>query len=194
LSHIIFDVCAANRDGLPLHPDDTPPYVRGIVSVPLLILILVVLFSLVLIPFGLPGLWLMIVSALIHALLYAGSIGWGTLIGVTVLAIVAEVLEFTLAGKYTKKYGGSSRATWGAIIGGFVGAVVGVPVPVIGSIIGAFVGTFAGALIAELSRGTTSRDAARAAKGALVGRVVAAAMKMAFGIAIAVWVIWVAWS
>jgi uncharacterized protein YqgC (DUF456 family) len=159
----------------------------------LLFLVVIMFVSLVLIPFGLPGLWLMIVGAVSYSLLLPGSIGWVTLVGACVLALVAEVLEFTLAGKYTRKYGGSSRATWGAILGGIVGAVIGVPVPIIGSIVGAFAGTFAGALIAEFSRGSSSRDATRAATGALVGRAVAAAMKLAFGIAIAIWVIWAAW-
>src|SRR5215204_5930418 len=125
----------------------------------LLILVVIVLVSLALIPFGLPGLWLIIASAVGYALLLPGSIGWVTIGGATVLAVVAEVLEFTLAGKYTRKYGGSSRATWGAIFGGIAGALVGVPVPIIGSILGAFVGTFAGALVAELSQGSSSRDA-----------------------------------
>jgi uncharacterized protein YqgC (DUF456 family) len=162
-------------------------------SIALLILFTLVLISLVLIPFGLPGLWLMILSALGYLLLLPGSIGWGTLAGATLLGVVAEVLEFTLAGKYTRNYGGSPRATWGAILGGLAGAIIGVPVPILGSIIGAFVGSFAGALIAELTRGSSSGTAMRAAKGALIGRAIAAAMKCAFGIAIAVWVIWDAW-
>jgi hypothetical protein len=64
----------------------------------LLLLVVVMLVSLVLIPFGLPGLWLMIVGAVSYSLLLPGSIGWVTLVGACVLALVAEVLEFTLTG------------------------------------------------------------------------------------------------
>jgi uncharacterized protein YqgC (DUF456 family) len=160
----------------------------------LLILVTLVAISLALIPLGLPGLWLMVLSALGYMLWLPGSIGWVTVAGAAVLGVIAEVLEFLLAGKYAKKYGGSSRATWGAIFGGIAGAIVGVPVPIIGSMIGAFIGSFVGALIAELSRGTSTRGATRVAKGALIGRVVAAVVKTAFGLVIAVWVIWAAWT
>ena len=46
-----------------------------------------------------------------YVLVPAGSIGLTTvvLIGVLMMAI-AEVLEFMLAGRYAKKYGGSKRA------------------------------------------------------------------------------------
>jgi uncharacterized protein len=157
------------------------------------ILILIILLALVLIPFGLPGLWLIVLAGIGYTWLYPGTITWTTLGVIALLGVVAEVLEFTLAGKYTRKYGGSTRATWGAIFGGIAGAIVGVPVPLIGSIVGAFAGSFAGALVMELSRGTSAVDSARVAKGALVGRAVAAAMKMGFGIAMGVWVIWAAW-
>ena len=160
----------------------------------LLILVTLVAISLAVIPLGLPGLWLMVLCALGYTLWLPGSIGWGTVIGATILGGIAEVLEFALAGKYAKKYGGSSRSTWGAIFGGIAGAIIGVPVPVIGSMVGAFVGSFVGALIAELSQGASTRLATRVAKGALIGRVVAAGVKTAFGLVIAVWVIWAAWT
>ena len=117
------------------------------------------------------------------------GIGVVTVVGVAVVALVAEVLEFTLGGRYTKKYGGSSRASWGAMLGGLIGAFVGVPVPLVGPIIGGFLGAFAGALIAEYSRGSGVEVSARAAQGAVIGRGVAAAMKVALGLVIAAWVV-----
>src|SRR5689334_18078056 len=96
-------------------------------AIPLLGLVL--FGSLLLIPIGLPGLWLMLGAALLYWIaLPAGGIGLWTLVGASVLVIIAEVLEFTIAGSYTRKYGGSRRASWGAILGGIVGAVFGVPV------------------------------------------------------------------
>jgi len=155
----------------------------------LLILACVILLSLILIVLGLPGLWIMVASAVTYNLVVAGDpIGWVTLIIVAVLALIAELLEFSLTGKYARKYGGSRRAGWGAILGGIVGAMVGIPVPIVGSVIGAFVGSFLGALIAELTGGSSTGDATRVAKGALIGRVVSTGLKIGIGFTIGVWI------
>jgi uncharacterized protein len=154
----------------------------------LLLLAAVLLLSFVMIPFGLPGLWIMVGAALAYQLLVPGTIGMVTLVGSALLALVAEILEFTLAGRYARKYGGSRRASWGAIIGSIVGAIIGVPIPILGSLVGGFVGAFVGAFLAERSRGTELGGSSRVATGALIGRVVAAAMKTGLGVAIAVWV------
>ncbi len=156
----------------------------------IILLAAILLLSVFIIPLGLPGTWVMLAAGVGYSILVPDSIGWFTLVAVSVIAIIAEVLEFTMSGTYTKKYGGSRRASWGAIIGGTVGAIMGVPVPVIGSIIGAFAGAFAGALIAEYSLGSGAKASTRAATGALIGRAVAAAMKVAAGLMITVWLLW----
>ena len=149
-----------------------------------IILVGLLLVSLVLIPFGLPGTWIMAGTALGYSLLVPNSISVFTTVVVALMALVGEIIEFTLTAKYTRKYGGSRRASWGAIIGGMVGAFMGVPVPIVGPVIGAFVGAFAGAFIAQLTQGSVG-DATRVATGALVGRAVAAAMKVGIGLAMA---------
>jgi uncharacterized protein len=153
-----------------------------------LLLVLALLLGLVLIPLGLPGTWVMLGAGLLHMLLVAGSgIGTLTLVGTTLLATGAEVVEFMLAGRYARRYGGSPRAGWGAIVGGVVGAIIGVPVPVIGPVLGAFAGSFAGAMVMELSTGATGGASTRVAWGALVGRAVSTAMKIGVGVLIATW-------
>ena len=160
----------------------------------LLVLAAVLVISLLLIPLGLPGLWLMIAAALGYDMLGGVErIGWVTLAIATVLAGIAEAIEFGLAARYTRKYGGSRRAGWGAILGGLAGAFVGVPVPVIGSVIGAFVGSFVGALVFEGSRERNHGTATRVAWGALIGRVAATAAKTAIGVGIAAILLWAAW-
>ena len=155
----------------------------------LIILAVVILLSLVLIVLGLPGLWIMVASAVTYNLIVPGDpIGWFTLVAVAVLALVAELLEFTMTGRYARKYGGSRRAGWGAIIGGIIGAFVGFPVPIVGPIIGAFVGSFCGALVAELTGGASAGDATRVAKGALIGRVMSTVLKIGIGFTIGVWI------
>ena len=158
----------------------------------ILILGVILFLSLLIIPIGLPGTWVMLAAGVGYSILVPNSIGMFVLFGVTAIAIVAEILEFTLSGKYATKYGGSRRAGWGAIIGGTVGAFVGVPVPLIGPIIGAFAGSFIGAMAMELSRGTDVQGSTRVAWGALVGRAVAAALKVAAGCMIAAWLLWAA--
>ena len=154
----------------------------------ILVLALVLCLALFMIPLGLPGTWVMIAAAVAYSLLAPGSIGWVSLVAIALLAVGAEVLEFTLGASYTQKYGGSSRASWGAILGGLIGAFVGVPVPIVGPVIGGFIGAFAGALAAEFSRGSSVEVSTTVAKGAIIGRGVAAAMKVAVGLVIAAWV------
>lgn len=156
----------------------------------LLLLTCGLLVGLVLVPLGLPGLWIMLGSVLAYWMAVPdGSVGLITLLVASALVVVAEVLEFTIAGRYARKYGGSRRAGWGAMLGGVVGAFVGVPVPVVGSLVGAF----AGAFVAELTVARAARGApVQVATGALIGRVVAAATKVAFGVAIVVLVLFAA--
>lgn len=160
-----------------------------------LVLLAVLLACLVLIPLGLPGTWLIIGVGFGYNYLVPGDpIGIVTLIALTVLALIGEILEFTLSAKYTREYGGSRRASWGAVIGGVVGAFMGVPIPILGSVVGAFVGAFAGALLMELTRGTEGRVAGRVATGALIGRVVASVMKVGIGVVMAAWIALAAWQ
>ena len=146
-----------------------------------LLLAAVMLLGLLMIPFGLPGTWIIAAAALGYQLLVPDSISMFTIVVVFGLAVIGEVLEFTLSAKYTRKYGGSRRASWGAIIGGMIGAFVGVPVPLVGPVIGAVAGAFLGAFVGEYSRAGEHGTATRVATGALVGRAIAAAMKIAIG-------------
>jgi len=156
----------------------------------ILLLSVILILSLILIPLGLPGTWIMVAAALGYWILVpTGGVGMVTVIGTGLLALFGEIIEFSLSGRYARKYGGSRRAGWGAIIGGFVGAFVGVPVPIVGPVIGGFLGSFAGALVAELSRGSGGGTATRVAWGALIGRVTAAAAKVAIGIVMIVWIV-----
>ena len=152
-----------------------------------LLLIAAIVLGLIMIPFGLPGTLVMFAAALCyHLLVPGGGIGVFTVIGVGVLMIVAEALEWMLTARFTRRYGGSRRAGWGALVGGLAGALIGVPVPVIGSVIGGFVGAFAGAALFEYSKARRAGAAAQAGWGAMLGRAAAAAVKMGLGVVIAV--------
>jgi uncharacterized protein YqgC (DUF456 family) len=136
--------------------------------------------GLLLVLFGLPGLWVMVLGVLGYGWLTAFRTVSATLMGAVVgLALAGEIAEWWLGFRFAQRYGGSRRAGWGALFGGLIGAAVGVPVPVVGSIVGAFAGAFAGAALFEFA-------AVRAGYGALLGRAAAAATKIALGVAIAV--------
>ena len=145
------------------------------------------LAGLVLIALGLPGLWVEVIAVIGYGWIGGfRAIGLATMGVVFGLAVVGELMELWLGFGFAKRYGGSKRAGWGALVGGLVGAAVGVPVPVIGSVIGALVGSFVGAALFEYSRTWTTETAMRAGWGALLGRIGATTVKMGLGIAIAV--------
>jgi uncharacterized protein YqgC (DUF456 family) len=145
------------------------------------------LVGLLLIPFGLPGLWVMLLGLVGYGWLTdfrtLSAVGLALAFG---LALVGEGIEAWLGFHFARRYGGSSRAGWGALIGGLIGAIVGVPVPLVGSVIGGFLGAFVGAALFEYTRARQTGAAARSGWGAVLGRATAAAVKMAIGIVIAV--------
>ena len=143
------------------------------------------LAGLLMVPLGLPGTWLQVIAIGAYAYATHWRLGWWIFGIALVLAAMAEVVEFVMGGRFARKYGGSRRAAWGAIIGGLVGAFVGTPVPVIGSVIGAFVGAFVGAALLELTSSSEVRGALRVGWGAFLGRLAAAAMKSAVAVMIA---------
>lgn len=155
-----------------------------------LLLIAAIVAGLIMIPFGFPGTLVLFGGALCYYLLVPhGAIGLMTVIGVGVMMVIAEAIEWVLTARFTRKYGGSRRAGWGAIIGGMTGAFLGVPVPIVGSIIGAFVGAFIGAFVFEFTSGRGPGTATRVAWGAFIGRVASAAIKVGIGLAMAAWMI-----
>lgn len=154
-----------------------------------LLLALALGVSLLAIPFGLPGTWLMVLSAFVASRTGDVHLGAVTLVGIALIALGSELLDVVLAARYTRRYGGSNRGAWGAIAGGFVGAIVGVPVPILGSVLGALAGSFVGALAFEVWGGASQDVATRAATGAAIGRAVAMACKAAAGCVIAAWVL-----
>src|SRR5438094_4541514 len=101
------------------------------------------LIGLCLIPLGLPGLWVMLAGILAYGWLTGfRSVGVATIAIVLGLAFLGEIIDNWLGFYYAKRYGGSTRSGWGALIGGIVGAIIGVPVAIIGTGIGAFLGAF----------------------------------------------------
>jgi len=153
----------------------------------LVLLVVLGLAGLAMIPLGLPGLWVMVGGILAYGWLTGfRSVGVATIAIVLGIALLGEILDNWLGFRFAKRYGGSTRSGWGALIGSLVGAVIGVPVAIVGSVIGAFIGAFLGAALFEYSASRHARVATRAGWGAVLGRVAAAAVKIALGMVIAV--------
>ena len=140
-----------------------------------------------LVALGLPGLWLMVAAVVGYGWLTSfRGIGVVTIAVILGLALLGELFELWFGYGLARRYGGSKRAGWGALIGGLVGAFVGVPVPLVGSVIGALIGSFAGAVLFEYSSSGTAGTAVHAGWGALLGRVAATTAKITVGIVMAV--------
>ena len=143
--------------------------------------------GLVLVPLGLPGLWLMVLGVAGYGWLTGFETVTAGVVGLAAgLALLGELVETWVGFRFAKRFGASSRAGWGALAGGLAGAVVGVPVPLIGSVLGGFVGSFVGAAVFEYTRALRTDVALGAGWGAVLGRAGAAAAKMALGTVIGV--------
>lgn len=140
--------------------------------------------GLFMVPLGLPGNWLMLAVLAVGTV--AGRVDPLTLAILAGVVAAAELAEFLLVRSASARYGGSSRAFWGAIVGGLVGVAVGAPIPVVGSLAAGVAGTFLGAAAVTLWRTRRPGEAARVGWGAVVGRALSAAVKTAAAIAVLV--------
>src|SRR5437867_13391117 len=92
--------------------------------------------GLILIPLGLPGLWVMVGGILAYGWLTAfRSVGVATIAIVLGIALLGEILDQWLAFYYAKRYGGSTRSGWGGLLGRRTGALIVVPIAIIGRVV-----------------------------------------------------------
>ena len=142
--------------------------------------------ALVVIPLGLPGLWIMI--GILAAATFANEVSPIILVLLVVVALLAELAEWAIVARTSARWGGSRKAFWGAIAGGLVGILVGLPVPlpILGPLVAGLLGTFAGAAAVTLWETRALRSAGRVGCGAVLGRAFAAATKTAAGVVILV--------
>lgn len=93
------------------------------------------------------------------------------------IALLATLLDYYLPVVGTKKYGGSKRGVWGAIIGLFVAVFF----PILGPF-GILIWPFLGAFLGELSQQKSQKNALRAAWGSFLGFLTGTLIK--FGISL----------
>ena len=122
---------------------------------------------------ALPGLWVMVASALGYAwITHWKYLGWPALIAMLVLALFAEAVEFLAGSAGAKKAGGSKRGMIGGIVGGLLGAIFlsVIPIPGVAQIVGAIIGTFIGVAVMELLVGRQVDHSLQIAGAAAKGR------------------------
>jgi uncharacterized protein YqgC (DUF456 family) len=140
----------------------------------------------------LPGIWLMLICAGLaqwghHALFGSWMFSWWTLGACTLLALLAEIIEFTASAIGAKQFGGSRWGGAGSILGAIIGAIAGSFVfPILGTILGAAAGAFIGALLSERHLAKRSwSDSSKAGTGAAIGRLAATLVKVALAVLVA---------
>ena len=142
----------------------------------------------------LPGIWIMLLLAIIAELMSPGLIGWWPLGFVGAVAIAAEIAEFFASAAGAGKAGGSRAGAAGSIVGSIAGLILGtplIPIPIVGSIVGAVIGAGLGALAAELFIAKRPlNESMRSGGGALAGRALSIVIKGGFAVvaAVGLWV------
>ena len=135
----------------------------------------------------LPGIWAMLLVAMLCTWWQPDLYSLWTLGVVAAIAVAAEIAEGLSSAAGSAKTGGSRAGIVGALVGSLVGLVAGtiflVFIPLIGSIIGAIAGAGVGAVVAE--RGIAKRswdESIRSGKGAAVGRALSTVIKGGFAV------------
>ncbi len=135
----------------------------------------------------LPGTWLILAAAAAYDW-YGGwtEIGWKWLVGLAVVAVIAEVADSASAVLLARRAGASRRASIGALVGGFAGMfMLSLPLPLIGTIVGGLVGCFVGAWVGEMSVRDDMTASAKIGAFAALGRLVGLIAKTGAAFAIA---------
>jgi hypothetical protein len=153
------------------------------------ILVLLNAVWLLLVIFGLPGNWLIVISTALFAWWRAedGVFSIYTLLAITVLAFLGELIEFFAGMGGARRAGAGWRGTVGALIGAVTGAIFGtflIPIPFLGTLIGACVGAGIGAWGLELFGGREMADSVRYGMGAGIGEFLGITSKFLIGILI----------
>lgn len=117
----------------------------------MILLWLFLVIGVLLIPFGLPGTFVIVADVLVYGLATGFEKYSLPFAGLLLLITIGiEVIEGILGAAMAKKFGGSKWGMIGAIVGAFLGAVLGTPViPVIGTLLGLFIGALLGAAVFE---------------------------------------------
>lgn len=144
---------------------------------------------LLLVLFGLPGNWLVVLSTCLFAWWRweDGVFSIYTLIVIAALAVLGELFEFLGGMRGAKRAGASRHGTIAALAGAIVGAIFGtfmIPLLFFGTVLGACIGAGLGVWAIEVSRGRKMEESIRCGVGAGLGELLGITAKVAIGIII----------
>jgi uncharacterized protein YqgC (DUF456 family) len=129
------------------------------------------------------GTFIILAGSIIYAILTGFDIIMVRhLIILLLLCLCGEVLEYVMVVIGTKKFGGSNKATLGALIGGILGATLGAPLLGIGIILGTFLGIFLGIFLSEVLAAKDLVKSLKAGAGGIIGRLGAIVAKAVIAI------------
>jgi len=100
---------------------------------------------------GLPGSWIAFGAIVIYTISTRfSSVGWVTLLIMTGIMVVGEIVEWLLGLVYVARKGATRWGVLGAFLGGIIGAICGTAfIPFLGSVVFGLVGAFGGAVLLE---------------------------------------------
>jgi hypothetical protein len=155
---------------------------------------------------GLPGNWGLLIVAATTAYFAPSDqpldVSVTVVVGMGIVAIVGEALEFAASALGVNKLGGSKKgsamALVGSIVGAIAGMILGVPIPVVGSLIAAVVfgcfGAFGGAILGEHWDGKDWPEALKIGWGAFWGRLIGTVLKTLCGTVLLVTLLVSVWT
>ena len=136
-----------------------------------------------------PGIWMMVLVALLCQWWQPEMFSWWTLGIAFALAVVAEVLELFASAAGAAKARGSKSAMVASVGGAVIGAILCtflIPIPIVGTVVGAVAGAGLAAGLAERSIAKKEwKDSWKVAKGAATGRALSMSAKTGIAIAVA---------
>ena len=150
----------------------------------LTILILLNACWLAMVLFTLPGNWLMVIGTCLFAWWKADAaiFSLSLLVVITILALIAELIEFFAGAGGAKKAGAGWLGAGAAIGGAILGAIVGTGfMPFFGTMLGACFGAGLATWIAERISGKEQKHSVRSGVGAGTGVLIGTLSKFAIG-------------
>jgi len=152
----------------------------------LTILVIFNTFALMLVPFALPGNWLMVTATTLFAWWQwdRHPFSIATLIAILILALLGELFEFLGGFGGARKKGAGFLGSIGAILGAIAGAFFGtflIPIPILGTLAGSCIGAGLAAAFFEIISGRELNLSLSRGFGASVGQFIGTMAKFAAG-------------
>jgi len=154
---------------------------------------------------GLPGNWVIVLIAVLHAWLvpadWASNVGWWSVVALALLAGLGELLEFIAGSAGVGQSGGSRRAMVLALVGSLLGAVVGffvgLPIPVVGGLVASLLfsglGAGAGAILGQRWLGKNWNETMSVGWAAFYGRLLGTLGKSICGAVMVMVLLYAVW-